>query len=51
MNRALEEIEKYKLQLRDSKIQETGKNDGIRKDLDRLSDENRKLERQRNELL
>ena len=51
LNRALEEVEKLKLQLRDAKIQETGKNDGIRKDLDRLVEENRKLERQRNELL
>lgn len=51
LNRALEEIEKYKLQLRDAKISETGKNDNIRKDLDRMVEENRKLERQRNELL
>jgi hypothetical protein len=27
------------------------KNDGIRKDMDRVLEENRKLERQRNELL
>lgn len=51
LNRALEEIEKYKLQLRDAKLAETGKTEGIRKDMDRVMEENRKLERQRNELL
>ena len=51
LNRALEEIEKYKLALREAKINESGKNDGMRRDLDRLVDENKKLERQRNELL
>ena len=45
LNRALEEIEKYKLALREAKINETGKNDNIRRDLDRLADENKKLER------
>ena len=51
LNRALEEIEKYKLALREAKINETGKNENIRRDLDRLAEENKKLERQRNELL
>ena len=51
LNRALEEVEKYKLALREAKINETGKNDGIRRDLDKLTEENKKLERQRNELL
>ena len=51
MNRALEEVEKLKLALREAKISETGKNDSIRRDLDRMSEENNKLERQRNELL
>lgn len=51
MNRALEEVEKLKLALREAKISETGKNENIRRDLDRLSEENKKLERQRNELL
>ena len=51
LNRALEEVEKYKLALREAKINETGKNEGIRRDLDRLTEENKKLERQRNELL
>jgi len=37
--------------LREAKINETGKNEGIRRDLDRLTEENKKLERQRNELL
>lgn len=51
LNRALEEIEKYKLALRDAKISETSKNENIRRDLDRLSEDNKRLERQRNELL
>ena len=37
--------------MRDAKIQETSKNESIRKDLDRIAEENKKLERQRNELL
>ena len=45
LNRALEEVEKYKLALREAKINETGKSDGIRRDLDRLTEENKKLER------
>ena len=51
LNRALEEIEKLKLALRESKINESGRNENVRRDQDRLVDENRKLERQRNELL
>jgi len=51
LNRALEELEKYKLQLKEAKATELGKNDGLKKDLDRVLEENRKLERQRNELL
>ena len=51
MNRAMEEIEKLKLALRESKMNETGRSEGVRRDQDRLVDENRKLERQRNELL
>ena len=47
----MEEIEKLKLALRESKMNETGRNEGVRRDQDRLVDENRKLERQRNELL
>ena len=51
LNRALEEVEKLKLQLREAKIDEAGKNEQIRRDLDKMSEENKKLERQRNELL
>ena len=51
LNRALEEVEKLKLQLREAKIEETSKNESIRRDLDRMAEENKKLERQRNELL
>ena len=51
LNRAMEEVEKLKLQLREAKIEETGKNESIRRDLDRMAEENKKLERQRNELL
>lgn len=45
MNRALEEVEKLKLQLREAKIEETGKNEQIRRDLDKMAEENKKLER------
>ena len=51
LNRALEEIEKMKVQLRDARANEASKSEGIRKDMDRVMEENRKLERQRNELL
>ena len=51
LNRALEELEKYKLALKEAKMSETAKNEGIRRDLDKLTDENRRLEKQRNELL
>lgn len=45
LNRALEEIEKYKLALREQKIQVSGQTDNSRRDLDRLSEDNKKLER------
>ena len=45
LNRALEEVEKLKLQLREAKIEETSKNESIRRDLDRMAEENKKLER------
>ena len=51
LNRALEEIEKLKLALREAKMNETGKNENVRRDQDRLAEDNRRLERQRNELL
>ena len=47
----MEEIDKLKLALRESKINETGRSEGVRRDQDRIIEENRKLERQRNELL
>lgn len=51
LNRAIEELEKYKLQLKEAKANEISKSDTLRKDMDRLLEENRKLERQRNELM
>lgn len=51
MNRAIEELEKYKTQLKEAKVTELSKSDNLRKDMDRLVEENRKLERQRNELM
>lgn len=51
LNRALEELEKYKIQLKEAKANEMNKNEGLRKDMDRVMEENRKLERQKNELL
>ena len=51
LNRAIEELEKYKSQLKEAKVTEVSKSDNLRKDMDRLIEENRKLERQRNELM
>lgn len=51
LNRAIEELEKYKSQLKDAKVTELSKSDNLRKDMDRIIEENRKLERQRNELM
>ena len=51
LNRAMEEIEKMKIQLKEAKANELNKNEGIKRDMDRVMEENRKLERQRNELL
>jgi len=51
LNRAIEELEKYKTQLKEAKVTEISKSDTLRKDMDRLIEENRKLERQRNELM
>jgi septal ring factor EnvC (AmiA/AmiB activator) len=51
LNRALEEVEKLKFQLREARLEETSKNEQIRRDLDRLQEENKKIERQRAELL
>ena len=51
LNRAMEEIEKMKIQLKEAKANELNKNEGIKRDMDRVMEENRKLERQKNELL
>ena len=40
-----------KMQLREARAIEQGKNEGQRRDMDRLVEDNRKLEKQRNELL
>lgn len=40
-----------KMRLTEAKVTEQGKNEGQRRDMERLVDDNRKLERQRNELL
>lgn len=37
--------------MREAKIDEVGKNEQIRRDLDKMAEENKRLERQRNELL
>ena len=51
LNRAIEELEKYKSQLKEAKVTELSKSDNLKKDMDRMIEENRKLERQRNELM
>jgi hypothetical protein len=37
--------------LKEAKVTELSKSDNLRKDMDRMVEENRKLERQRNELM
>mmetsp|Transcript_4186 Transcript_4186/g.7101 ORF Transcript_4186/g.7101 Transcript_4186/m.7101 type:complete len:114 (-) Transcript_4186:25-366(-) len=51
LNRATEELEKMRMQLREAKATELGRNEGQRRDMEKLVEDNRKLERQRNELL
>ena len=51
INRLLEELEKYKVQLTNVKQGETEKLQNTRKDAEFLLAENKKLERQKNELL
>ena len=51
LNRALEELEKMKLQLREARVMEQGRNEGQRRDMERLVEDNRKLEKQRNGLM
>ena len=51
INRAMEELEKYKGLLRERKAQEKDKEDGVKGEIERLSRENRKLEKQKTELI
>jgi uncharacterized protein YoxC len=51
LQRVIEELEKHKLQLKEERTGDQAKNEHMRKDMDRLMDENKKLEKQRNELL
>lgn len=51
LNRVIEELERYKLMLKETKDKESGKSEEMREELDKVLEENRKLERQRNELL
>ena len=39
------------MQLREVKVTEQSKNEGIRKDMEKLVEDNRRLEKQRNELM
>ena len=47
----MEELEKYKGLLRERKAQEKDKEDGVKGEIERLSRENRKLEKQKTELI
>ena len=40
-----------RMQLREARMNEQGKSEGTRRDMEKLVDDNRKLERQRNELM
>ena len=51
LNKALEELDRVKGQLREAKVNEQGKSEGARRDMEKLVEDNRKLERQRNELM
>lgn len=51
INKLIDEVERYKEQIKSLRSNEGENNDRNRKDLDRLSQENKKLERQKNELL
>ena len=51
MNRALEELEKYKGLLKERKAQEKDKEDNVKGELERAVRENRKLEKQKTELI
>ena len=51
MNRALEELEKYKGLLKERKAQEKDKEDNVKSELERAVRDNRKLEKQKVELI
>ena len=51
LNRVIEELERHKLALKETKEKESGKNKEMREELDKVLEDNKKLERQRNELL
>lgn len=51
LNKALEELDRVKIQLREAKMNEQGKSEGARRDMEKLVEDNRKLEKQRNELM
>jgi len=45
LNRALEELERARLQLREAKMNEQGKSETIRRDMEKLVEDNRRLEK------
>lgn len=45
LNRALEECERLRIQLREAKMNDQGKSEGARRDMEKLVEDNRKLER------
>jgi hypothetical protein len=51
LNKALEEIQKYKTALKEVKTVDKGNNDEAKKQIEQLSNENKRLEKQRQELL
>lgn len=51
LNRALEELERARNQLRETRVTEQGKSETVRRDMEKLVDDNRRLEKQRNELM
>ena len=51
INRLIEEVEKYKTIVKSNRANTSEKDDQVRKDLDVLQQENKRLERQKNELL
>eukprot|EP00357_Protocruzia_adherens_P028564 CAMPEP_0115012318 /NCGR_PEP_ID=MMETSP0216-20121206/24650_1 /TAXON_ID=223996 /ORGANISM="Protocruzia adherens, Strain Boccale" /LENGTH=360 /DNA_ID=CAMNT_0002381321 /DNA_START=1 /DNA_END=1083 /DNA_ORIENTATION=- len=51
LNRLIEEVEKYKSIIKEHRTHDTEKNDIARHEMDRLAQENKKLEKQKTELL